>query len=1087
MIFKKVLVALITLCFVKISFSQNSWIQGQFPFKNFNLESINASPQILAGTASSDNTIFIGNNQSIFVYNSVNWDKVPIVSSFDPKIKEAIDQSTVHQIIKASNGDIIIGRRNSIGKIVTDENGFYAYQPFYYKKDAQTFEEMIRVVELRKNTYAIFNKNEVILFENNRASKIPLPADVQDVVITHVESLKEDFLVTLRSVATGKQKYAIFNSKLAQFKGKPIVFPALEYDGIVSSLQHKGTCYYWSVNGKVFTCQKNEKGEYQFSAPSRSLLPSLANEKVYQIEKRGDYYYINVVSKGIYMTDLDFNIVRIFSYNDGLEGSLINHFFFDLQDNLWLLQDKGIHFMELSSPISLYGKNRGIKEGIESVSADEKRIFVGTGDDLLIANKEDKEINFVKNEAFKDVVFDFQYFDTDYGRKYLCISFSGIYEFDPKSNNYTFLNEIPAWRFHQYTEDRNVIYVGLVGGLGKIEVTPNGLVYTDVIAGLNGDVISVKNVGELIYFGERGAGLHEYNVRTGERKLFSIDKEYNKKSYYCVSLLKDKVFVGCQSGLYLYNKQKGKLEIFVDEDKYLKFDPNLDIHILKNENDKHLWVVWNTKIGTEENRRFTGYLTLENGKAKIFKWPYYLIDKASVTNDIYFESESLIWLGGWNGLYVFNRDKAKEMNHQFKVIIDKVWINNSERFGNPKLSKNFGRFDFEENTIRFSFRSNSYVGNHQIVYSVKLEGYDDWSEYSENNQVAYSKLHEGEYILKIKAKDVYGFESEVTSLSFRVFPPWYRTWYAYLAYAILVFVFIRFVVKISTQRIKRQNQMLEETVKERTKEIASQNEQLEEQKAELTRKSNDILDSIKYAKRIQNTILPTETKLGEMFHEHFVFYVPKDIVSGDFYWAKKVDHLDVFGVFDCTGHGVPGALVSIVGNNALVRAINEFQLRSPESILDKMRDLVISSFKTDGNQHLNDGMDAALCTIDAEKNKLYYSGANNECIVIRNGEIFELTPNKQPVGEFIYPKPFVLHEFDLEPGDVVYLYSDGYVDQFGGPKGKKFKSGTFKKLLLDIAKMPMNEQMTIIQSTFYDWKGELDQVDDVCVLGVRFK
>lgn len=1087
MILKKVFVALLLICFVGNFFAQNSWIQGQFPYKNFNLESINSSPQILAGAVSSDNTIFIGNNTSIFVYNSIGWDKVPVVRNFDPKLKEAIDGSTVHQILRASNGDIIVGRRNSIGKIIVDEDGYFAYQPFYYLKNAKSFEEMVKVVEIRKNTYVIFNKKEVILYENNKALRVPFPGNSDKVVITHVEKINNRFLVSLRSNQSGKQEYALFNGENARFEGSPIEIEGLQYEGIISSLKHQGNCYFWGVYGQIFSCKQNKDGQLEFFQAQSERFPSLLGEKVYQLERKGDNYFVNVGSKGIYMTDLNFNLIRVFGEKDGLEGSVINHFFFDLQGNLWLLQDKGIHFIELSSPISLYSKQRGINEGIESVSADEQQIFVGTGDDLLISNKKDKEINFIKNEAFKDVVFDFQYFDTDFGRKYLCISYSGIYEYDPKSKNYTFLNEIPAWKFHQFTLDRNIIYVGLVGGLGKIEVTANGLVYSDVVEGLNGDVISVKNLGTKIYFGEYGRGLHEYDSRTGKSRLFSIKEEFNKKSYYCVALFKGKIYAGCQSGLYVLNTEKQKLEIFKDEDNLLGFDPNMDIHIVKSEGDQYLWVIWNTKTGTEDIKRFTGYMTLKDRKAKMTKWPFYLIDKSSVSNDIYFESPKDIWLGGWSGLYVFNREQAQKLNHQFKVIIDKVWVNNKKRFGNPTLTDKFGNLDFEENTVRFEFRSNSYVGNHQIQYSVKLEGYEDWTEYTDNNQISFSKLDEGNYTLMIKARDVFGFESEITSLKFKVFPPWYRTWYAYLGYLLLAFVFVRFVVKIATKRIIRQNQILEETVKERTKEIASQNEQLEEQKAELTRKSNDILDSIKYAKRIQNTILPTVNKLENLFQEHFVFYVPKDIVSGDFYWAKKVDQLDVFGVFDCTGHGVPGALVSIVGNNALVRSINEFNMRTPEKILDKMRDLVISSFKTEGNQHLNDGMDAALCTIDAAHDQLYYAGANNECIVIRNGEIFELNPNKQPVGEFIDPKPFVLHNFTLQKNDVIYLYSDGYVDQFGGPKGKKFKSGTFKKLLVEISALPLKEQKEIIQETFHQWKGDLEQVDDVCVFGVRYQ
>ena len=189
---------------------------------------------------------------------------------------------------------------------------------------------------------------------------------------------------------------------------------------------------------------------------------------------------------------------------------------------------------------------------------------------------------------------------------------------------------------------------------------------------------------------------------------------------------------------------------------------------------------------------------------------------------------------------------------------------------------------------------------------------------------------------------------------------------------------------------------------------------------------------------------------------------------------------------DCTGHGVPGALVSIVGNNGLLRAINEFKLTEPNDILDKLREIVIDAFRAEGQSDVKDGMDIALCSIDQQSGVLKFSGANNECVIIRNGEIIELKPNKQPIGQFIDAKPFSNQEFQLEHGDCVYLYTDGYVDQFGGDRLKKFKSRPFKVLLSTIYQMDMEDQYKEIQRTFDAWKHDVDQVDDVCVFAVKY-
>jgi serine phosphatase RsbU (regulator of sigma subunit) len=189
-----------------------------------------------------------------------------------------------------------------------------------------------------------------------------------------------------------------------------------------------------------------------------------------------------------------------------------------------------------------------------------------------------------------------------------------------------------------------------------------------------------------------------------------------------------------------------------------------------------------------------------------------------------------------------------------------------------------------------------------------------------------------------------------------------------------------------------------------------------------------------------------------------------------------------FAVADCTGHGVPGAMVSVVCNNALNRSVREYGLTIPGEILDKTRDIVVQEFEQ-SEEDVKDGMDIALCSIEGMK--LQYAGAYNPLWIIRNGAIIETKANKQPIGQFDDPKPYTTHSFDLEQGDVIYIFSDGYVDQFGGDKGKKFKAKVFRNLLLSIQDQSMEEQNNSIDNTFERWKGDLEQLDDVCVIGVR--
>ena len=252
----------------------------------------------------------------------------------------------------------------------------------------------------------------------------------------------------------------------------------------------------------------------------------------------------------------------------------------------------------------------------------------------------------------------------------------------------------------------------------------------------------------------------------------------------------------------------------------------------------------------------------------------------------------------------------------------------------------------------------------------------------------------------------------------------------------------------------------------------------------------EIKDSITYAKRIQSAILPTKKIVKEYLKESFILYKPKDVVAGDFYWMESVAPTSnnekaniLFAAADCTGHGVPGAMVSVVCNNALNRSVREYGLTEPGKILDKTRELVIEEFdKSDEN--VRDGMDIALCSL--EGNVLKYAGAYNPLWIVRNGEIIETKADKQPVGRLLDKlSSYTTHSFKLHKGDSIYIFSDGYVDQFGGEKGKKFKAKAFRLLLLSIQNKSMAEQKKIINSTFETWRGNLEQIDDVCIIGVR--
>jgi len=248
---------------------------------------------------------------------------------------------------------------------------------------------------------------------------------------------------------------------------------------------------------------------------------------------------------------------------------------------------------------------------------------------------------------------------------------------------------------------------------------------------------------------------------------------------------------------------------------------------------------------------------------------------------------------------------------------------------------------------------------------------------------------------------------------------------------------------------------------------------------------DEIGASVRYARRIQEAILPSARVVKEHLPNAFIIYKPKDIVAGDFYWIEGHNDLVLFAAADCTGHGVPGALVSVVCSNALNRALKEYDLTDPGLLLNKTRELVIDQFQK-SDEEMSDGMDISLCVLNKKNNTLLWAGANNPLWIIRSGELLETRPDKQPIGKYFNSSSFTTNSIQLRKKDLIYIFTDGFADQFGGEHGKKFKTAEMKKLLLGMASKPMEEQKTLISQAFESWRGDLEQVDDVCFIGVEY-
>lgn len=286
--------------------------------------------------------------------------------------------------------------------------------------------------------------------------------------------------------------------------------------------------------------------------------------------------------------------------------------------------------------------------------------------------------------------------------------------------------------------------------------------------------------------------------------------------------------------------------------------------------------------------------------------------------------------------------------------------------------------------------------------------------------------------------------------------------------------------------LEESERVLEQKVVERTAEVVKQKEEIELQNDKISELYTEVTDSIKYAKRLQEAILPPDDFVQEVLPNSFVLYKPKDIVSGDFYWIEQKNGKTYMAAVDCTGHGVPGAFMSIVGFNALNNALS--RVDSPAEILDELNKEVSNTLHRDIGNETRDGMDIAVCCIDFNKKELQYAGAFNPLYIVRNNQVEQIKADKYAIGSFFdsKDKKYTNHNVAIQEGDAFYIFSDGYADQFGGPKGKKFMYKRFRDLLLEVNILPISNQKDTLDKKVEDWKGKLEQVDDILVLGISF-
>ena len=756
-----------------------------------------------------------------------------------------------------------------------------------------------------------------------------------------------------------------------------------------------------------------------------------------------------------------------FSINDGLESNEISCIK-QLRDSSYMIStyDKGISIYDINSnkvtlKASLLKDRRVSAFDLDS----QDNLWVGTTEGLVLVNERQTTL------------------------------FDDSYPFSPNR-----INDI-------LVDSRDIIWMATFSGIAYFDGKEFNTITAEMDQLINDEVQSVveDKSGDL-WFGTLG-GLVRYNLSKGIYQDFNEEDGLDYTKIHALAVDKyDNIWIGTYGdGLYYFDKSKDSNNI-----SHILTDT-----ILLSNNIYSLAVTDKSELIVGTDKGFTKvYILGENTVTKAVNYNKERGFKFIENNQnaiCYSPISNAVLFGTTGGLSIYYPDKENTKKSDLKIHLSKIKLFNREvdwskkfeinRWGNtPKELE----LNYKKNFLTFVFNGISLKDPKGLKYEYKLEGQSNIWVTTNQNELVFPSLPYGDYTLHIKAVNSMGYESNKPLIyKFIIHPPIYLRWWFILLSIIFVIISVFLFFRWRMAKLVKDKHILELTVSERTAEVVSQKNIIE-------RKNRDITDSINYAQRIQNALLPSDEKLSSYFDEYFVLFRPKDIVSGDFYWANTLNNKILFTAADCTGHGVPGSIVSIIGNNGLENVIQNNTDVTASEVLEQHTDFVIDRFRQSGDAQIKDGMDMALCIFDKENMKLEFSGAHNPLYLIRakakgfdeflnqdllkleNEEynLFEIKADKQPVGDFEYRKPFTNNKIDLLKGDTIYLFSDGFADQFGGPKGKKYKYKPFKRLILSIQEKSMSEQSILLEKSIVDWMNfdgeEYEQIDDIIIFSVRF-
>ncbi|MFO0433802.1 MAG: SpoIIE family protein phosphatase, partial [Sphingobacteriaceae bacterium] len=1018
-----------------------------YPLQNYSTKDYgkNRSSQNLCVVQDKNGFIYFGNANGVLQYDNLNWRFIPVKTG-----------AYVTSLAVDSTGTIFVGSQKEFGYLQTTKNGNLTYQSLLSKIDASEM-NFGTIVKTSANQNEVFFQCEekVFVFRKDSTFKILKPST----------TFHTSFVVNNNFYVRERQKglFILKNNKLQVIEGT-VLFKDL---GIFSMLpfDKRGTILLVTMEAGLWKLNPN-------SSDSKTILtPILSNKQVFLLNAllyggtklSNGNFALNSLNEGVIITDTAGNVISIINKSNGLRVNDVKNIIQDNQQNLWLALNNGISKVVFDSHLSYYSEENGLNGTVHDVIRFNNVIYTATSAGLFYRSAIDSNEKFnampeIKNRTWRI---------SKYQNTLIIGGDEGVFEIKDRKTR-KILN-VPC-RSLEF-DSLNSIWV--LGNSNGVFLFDNNWKYLRQIKEVNSEIVSIKlirsksdNSKSIIYAGTALQGIFKIDLNTDLSENLEWLGLPGNLSNECVYpfFYNNNIVFAASTGIYEYNQKNGfQLTPLING---LTFEQNTSGIIQSKSN---LWLCL-------DNRP----VLFKSENSNPIEKPFFPIDKGQI--HCMYEDSSICWIGTDDGLVRYDIDKKRNLDASFPIYIRSVTIGkDSVHYSGNGYQNNLqnivAKFDYNYNSIIFQYSGLFYENGSNLLYSFKLSGQDtSWSKWSNETKSVFTNLFEGKYVYYVKAKNIYGTESTVASYEFEIKAPLYRSWWAYTGYTLVFGFSIYSLIKFRTRKLIKEKTALENNVKARTAEVVEQKHLIEEKHKEIT-------DSINYAERIQRSFLATQTHLNENLNDYFILFKPKDVVSGDFYWSATLNNGNFALVTaDSTGHGVPGAIMSLLNITSLEKAI-ETQT-APAEILNATRKTIIERLKKDGSEFGGkDGMDASLIVYDFKNKKLVVAAAHNPVWIVRGTETIEIKPDKMPVGKHDRDSvSFTQQEIELQKGDIVYSLTDGFPDQFGGPLGKKFMSKNLRALLATNSHLPMQQQKKLLEKTFTEWVNDLEQVDDVTII-----